>query len=233
MMMKIRHLLFTMCLAAMALPASAENLEAPRFEFGLRGGLSVSNWSYGDANALVMPQGGISLSLRVALVPLYLESGLYFVDKGARIDDMYYDDDGWWDSYDRHSSRGYDTYSVHQPTLQIPLLMSYHHYFNPKLSIRPFVGFYVAPVLNTDDGELFYENDNVDVGFKLGCGMGYGALYGGMAFDISSNGYDYGWDYDNNVTFSLTVGVNFSTGGSKHEQTRRSYGNYGDDDYIH
>lgn len=212
---------FTVCAAVMmlSLAAHAENMDAPRFELGLRGGVSFSNWSYYDCDALAAPQGGLSLAFRVARVPLYLETGVYYMDKGARIEewgnDEYYwgnDWDDWGDGYRYgHSDRRY--YNSHQPTLQIPLLVSYHHYFTPSFSIRPFMGVYVAPVLNTDDGEYF--EDNVDVGFKVGCGLGVGAFYGGISCDLSSAGYDYDWDYESNATLSLTVGVNFTAGGSK------------------
>jgi|GEM_PF-1361293 len=228
----IRTILLTCCcVAAASLTLAAENMDAPRFELGLRGGVAASAWTYYDADALLMPQGGLSLAFRIARVPLYLETGVYYVDKGARVRDDgwgWYDDDdylcgGWWSDrgYGNRHNRYAEHYSVHQPTLQIPLLVSYHHYFNPTLSIRPFAGFYVAPVLNTDDAELFA--DNVDVGLKVGCGMGIGAFYAGFAFDFSSAGYDHDWDYEGNATLSLTLGINFATGGNRHHTATRHY----------
>jgi len=227
-MMNLQRMV-TACFATMtiALLAPAESMDAPRVEVGLRGGLSVSTWE--GCNALVAPQGGISLALRIAPVPLYLESGVYYADKGYRQDNYNY----WWFdydySYDDYNRRYHERYTQHQHTLQIPLVVSYHHYFTPKFSLRPFIGGYVAPVID-NNGEDLFEN-NCDLGLKVGCGIGYGAFYAALSCDCSFSNWDNGWYYENNNaqgTAYLTIGVNFSSSSRK---PRLTYDN--SDYYIH
>ena len=126
--------------------------------------------------------------------PVFLESGLYYTQRGAKDGD----------------------YEVTHNNLEIPLVVKYGFKATDDIALLPFIGPYFAYAVSADqkalddkieDPNRVYRNN---MGFKLGCGAEYNKLYLEL-------GYQFGitniWDSDaitghNNALF-LNFGVNF------------------------
>ena len=99
--------------------AFAQNwANAPKVILGIRGGLTFAptDWEGSDIN--VFPTAGIATSFRIAKLPFYIETGLYYTNR------YIYD-------YDNHS-------------LLAPALLSYHIHLKKDMSIQPFMGPFLA-----------------------------------------------------------------------------------------
>ena len=126
--------------------------------------------------------------------PVFLESGLYYTQRGAKN----------------------DLYEITHNNLEIPLVVKYGFKATDDIALLPFIGPYFAYAVSADqkalddkieDPNRVYRNN---MGFKLGCGAEYNKLYLEL-------GYQFGitniWDSDlitghNNALF-LNFGVNF------------------------
>lgn len=176
-----------MLVAGSAMTVNAQLLsEKPRVHFGIRGGVSSSTYSGDYFKAKVFPTGGLAVDFKVAPIPLYLESGLYYVNKGFKYK--------YVDKYDDDSQNNH--------AIEMPVVVSYHYYFNDKMAIQPFFGGFVSAAF---DGP----NDEVDYGLRLGTGFNYGRAYANI-------GYDFGlknWGNDNYSSksglFFFNIGFNF------------------------
>ena len=118
-----------------------ENNRVPdRFHMGIRGGYSQST---GDVSSIGFPHGGIGVDFQVAPIPLFLETGLYYMNKG-QID---------WDGEDE-DHLGY-----------VPLLISYHINLAPNLFLQPFAGGIAGYLGTTEDFEAAVR---IGLGFNFG-----------------------------------------------------------------
>lgn len=105
-------LLFSASLKVNAQFSQKENYREPKcFHMGMRGGFSMKKLGNED---LVSPYGGFSFDFQIIPEPLFLETGIYYMNIG-------YDNN--WIAY-----------------INIPLLLSYHFYINPNSFIQPFLG---------------------------------------------------------------------------------------------
>ena len=178
--------------------ASAQSIKYPKMHFGIRVGGSFNTVSTsanlrgfdGDYNfkGKTFPTGGLALDFRIASVPIYLETGAYYVNRSAVIETDYEKD------MDAH-------------TIQVPLLLSYHHYISDKTAIQPFIGGYASYL------------EDFGAGVRLGVGINYGRLYANVGYDIDliehtgSLNYSYSSiDFKSPGLFA-TIGFNF--GGSR------------------
>lgn len=177
--------------------ASAQSYEYPRFHMGIRVGMSSTSNSFDDndrlkSQDLSTPYGGLAMDFRIAPIPLYLETGLYYMDKGMNVRDK---------RYDYRSS-----YKSRSAFINMPLLISYHHYFSDKVAIQPFVGA-VAGYLD--------DEEEIETAIRLGCGFNYGRLYANVGCDIGLidhelHDYYYGYYDDRKMnTLFVTIGFNF------------------------
>ena len=85
-----------MLVAGSTMTVNAQLLsEKPRVHFGIRGGVSASSYSGDGIKSKIFPMGGFAVDFKVAPIPLYLESGLYYVNRGYKLDipDEYYYDE--------------------------------------------------------------------------------------------------------------------------------------------
>lgn len=176
-----------------------EGLRYPRAHFGLRlaytsNSLSGDNVS-STATALPYISAGCALDFRVASIPLYLETGMYYVNKGSKDVEHYYINNRYYSDEDV-------TYNNH--SLVIPLLLSYHLYFTDNMSIQPFAGVFFG--YQTED-ERLDGIERYEWGFRVGMGWNLGRLY-------LNTGYDFGAKSENyyNNTLFVTLGINL--GGS-------------------
>lgn len=170
--------------------------------YGMRLGLNVSSLTGNDLGDNLGAKAGLNLAgvigLRVSeATPIFLESGLYFTQRGA--------------------SKDKNTY-VDLNYLEIPILMKYGVQVADEVAILPFIGptFSLGIAGKTKMGEnmpkesSFDYCNRADVGIKLGCGAEYNKLY-------LETGYQFGITNiakaDNasshNGAFFINIGMNF------------------------
>ena len=171
---------------------------------GLSGDTKVQDgpvWIDYDGRRVGFTLAGI-IGLRLSeTAPVFLESGLYYTQRGGKS----------------------SNYSADWNGIEIPILVKYGIQASDKLAILPFVGPYFAygvggereyPDATTGNKEKEgvykkFLNRN-DMGFKLGCGAEYNMLYleAGFQFGITNLA-----DNDNFTThsnaFYMNFGVNF------------------------
>ena len=172
------------------------DLDKENVYYGIRFGGTLASIT-GDVS--VGTKVGLSLGGVVGLrlsssTPVFLESGLYYVQRGAKDGD----------------------YEITHNNLEIPLVVKYGFKATDDIALLPFIGPYFAYAVsanqksvkdNLPDPNRVYRNN---MGFKLGCGAEYNKLYLEL-------GYQFGitniWDSDvisgHNNAFFLNLGVNF------------------------
>lgn len=179
-----------------------------RYYFGLRLGLNASHVS---SDSPQLDGSSIKSGLNIGFAagtqltyraPLFLESGLYYTQKGGK------------------SGSGGEKFTYDLNYLEIPLLIKYKHFVGNQTSIQPYAGAYLA--VGTDgnikdyghrDAFSSFENGyfkRFDSGIKLGCGVGFNMLYLDASYDIglANIGQD-AFDDTHTGCFTLNVGVNF------------------------
>ena len=213
-MEKIFTAIVAMVLAA---PAFAQfssggfELDKQNLYYGVRLGLTVADLSGDlaelgdlDTDAKVgMTLGGV-VGLRVSQsTPLFLESGLYYTERGAK--------------------------DVGYSNLEIPLLIKYGIKATDDIAILPFVGPYFAracwgktkqpkadgtgseKVGTFDEDKAFTGGlKRLNMGFKVGCAAEYNKLYleVGYQFGVSNIAKKDDWTIRSNAFFA-NFGVNF------------------------
>lgn len=148
-----------------------EDLEYPRVHFGIRAGVTSSSLhlDYGDgykSSSLTHPSGGLAFDLRVASIPLYLETGVYYTNRGYSLSG-----EKW---RDRSMDGNYDGFGF-----RVPLVASYHLYLNDNMSIQPFIGGFFG--YGDIDGK---DSEDVDYGLRIGSGFNFGRWYANVGYDI-------------------------------------------------
>ncbi|MFR9503446.1 MAG: outer membrane beta-barrel protein [Rikenellaceae bacterium] len=115
--------------------------------WGVRGGVSFSNISSPDYSTRYLTGYGLGVSYSHPVsrfIPVYIESGLYFQQRGAR-------DNGFL------TENGGDS-SLTKRELEVPLVLGYHLELTRDWSIQSFVGLYYAVavdgVFRIGDGEF-------------------------------------------------------------------------------
>lgn len=103
---------------------SAQTVKYPKIHAGIRLGgtfnsVTVSGEHIDGVNGKTWFTAGLAMDFRIAPMPLYLETGAYFVDRSI---------DGIRNNYGG----------------QVPVLLSYHYYIGDKSAIQPFAGGYVG-----------------------------------------------------------------------------------------
>lgn len=187
----MKKLLFTLIAIIAAMTANAQivkDLEYPRAHFGIRAAFTLNNatiseFYHGDTYS-VSPgskpfiSGGLAVDFRVSPMPIYLETGLYYVNRSAG-------DDAWEMVSD---------YNVENNCIDLPLLASYHLYFTDNMSIQPFIGPYVGYSI---------DRETMDYGMRIGLGWNLGRLYANIGYD-----YGFEVDGMKTNTFFATIGLN-------------------------
>lgn len=172
------------------------DLDKENIYYGIRFGGTLASIS-GDVS--VGTKVGLTLAGVIGLrlstsTPVFLESGLYYTQRGAKDND----------------------YEITHNNLEIPVLVKYGFKATDEIALLPFIGPYFAYAISADekvknvslsDVNRVYRNN---MGFKLGCGAEYNKLYLEL-------GYQFGltniWDSDDitghNNSLFLNFGVNF------------------------
>ena len=175
---------------------------------GLRVGL---NASHVNSDSPLLDGSSMKSGLNIGIAagtqltyraPLFIESGLYYSQKGGKSD----------------SESGKFTYDLNY--LEVPLIIKYKHFVGNQTSIQPYAGGYLAvatdgQIKNYGTRTAFSSYDDgyfnrFDGGLKIGCGVGYNMLYLDASYDIglANIGQD-NFDDTHNGCFTINVGVNF------------------------
>lgn len=142
-------------------------------------------------------------------VPLYLESGLYYIEKGGKKKVI-----------DRNSE-DYGTKIVYNLNyLQVPIMVKYKVDIDDDFSVQPMAGGYLAMGLGgkiknyaTRQVRSSFTSDNFrrfDGGIRLGCGISYDLFYADLSWDIGlANICHDSFDSSHTSSVQLNFGVNF------------------------
>lgn len=140
-----------------------DGLQYPKAHFGIRAAFTSNTVTYeyrgveNTSDALPFVAGGLAVDFKIASLPIYLESGLYYMNKGGKYD------------------YGYGEEKQDNSCIIMPILASYHLYFTDNLAIQPFAGPYVGYGI---DQEKF------ESGIRVGCGFNFGRLYANVGYDF-------------------------------------------------
>lgn len=143
--------------------------------------------------------------------PLFLESGLFYVEKGGKNDRALYIEDG-------KKKEGKVKYNLNY--LEIPIVLKYKYDIDDDFSVQPFLGGYVAcgvggkikNYANRDIRASFSGNAfrRFDGGIKLGVGGQYDLFYFELGYDLGlANIGNDSFDTIHNSSLSINVGINF------------------------
>lgn len=178
--------------------------------YGVRLGVNFSGISgdyYGsdvlDMGTKVGMNLGAVVGLRLSdVTPIFLESGLYYSERGAKKDKN----------------------KIGLTYLEVPVLIKYGTQINNDIALLPYIGPYFSygfagnfkvkdKDLDISRGSYHYFNHG-DMGFKIGCGAEYNKLYLelGYQFGVANIAKDkdkYDDTEANNHALYLNVGVNF------------------------
>lgn len=138
-------------------------------------------------------------------MPLFLESGLYYVEKGGK-----------------NKTKGYD-FTCNLGYLEVPFVLKYVYNVDRTISLQPFFGGYlscgVAGKIKDFNGREAYDSfdddddgafKRFDGGLRMGVGIGIDMFYADLTYDLglANVGAD---DFDDahNSAVMLTFGINF------------------------
>ena len=187
------------------------DLDKENLYYGVRIGMTGATLS-GDA-AEVKDLGskvGLTLAGIIGLhisktAPVFLESGLYYTERGAKK----------------------DKFSVSYNNLEIPVLVKYGIKATDEIALLPFIGpvfsYAISGKYKYSDGgtsvevgafdEKKWPNGNAlkraNMGFKLGCGAEYNNLYLEAGYQFGITDISKGDDGIHSNAFFLNFGVNF------------------------
>lgn len=172
---------------------------------GLRIGPTFSTISGNDGNSSV--KSGVNIGIAAGLplsgfVPLYLESGLYYTEKGGK------------------SSNG--NVSAKLDYLEIPVAFKYIADLNGTFSIQPYLGGYAAlgvgGNVKESDMKIAYSSfggkpeqyRRGDAGIKAGVGVGIGMFYADVSYKWGLTNITHSPYYDGHTRqLEVNFGVNF------------------------
>jgi len=137
--------------------------------------------------------------------PLFLETGLYYTEKGGK-----------------NTKNGYD-FKYNLNYLEVPFVLKYVYNIDRTFSLQPFFGGYLAggvggKIKNFNDREAYSSfGDKYDAAFKrfdgglrMGVGVGIDMFYADLTYDLGlANVGQDDFDETKTSTLMLNVGVNF------------------------
>lgn len=202
-MKTFKTLLAAVLMLTAAASANAQSVSYPRFHLGLRGGVSVNFPT--DMGSLTFPHAGVSIDFRLAPIPLYFETGVYWMDKGGRykydsnVEGLKYAYNAFSNWYDNDFKWGKDGSHYDCHVIYLPLLLSWHQYLTDKMALQPFVGAIIGGGVGEDS-----HDDEFESALRFGLGFNLGRLYLNVGYDLGLTEYH---GIKNN-TFFATLGVN-------------------------
>ena len=187
----------------MAAPSFAQyssggfELDKQSLYYGIRFGGTLASVG-GDVS--VGTKVGLTLAgvigLRVSsTAPVFLESGLYYTQRGAKEGNI----------------------TITHDNLEIPVLVKYGFKATDEIALLPFFGPYFAYAVSSEykyKGETaptdqFRPNRN-NMGFKLGCGAEFNKIYAEVGYQFGVTNFMDSDDFTaHNNAFFLNLGLNF------------------------
>ncbi len=226
----MKKIVFTLCLAALAAVAAAQDL--PKNIFGIRAGLSVSTLRVDEDETGVEPGGLTSFHLGASWqhlitpsMPFYFETGLYLSQKGCKATGRM-----WFAEYDLDIKAMY---------LEVPALAVYRFELPLGFAVQPFAGLYFGYGIGgkakfssgsySSEASLFKDGNirdsdgdpqpspqllkRGDVGLRFGAGATWERYYLGLGYELGLTDNvkedEYGVGFARNRTFTFTLGYNF------------------------
>lgn len=168
--------------------------------YGLRLGLNIAGISGDDYDLdskVGMNLGGV-IGVRLSeTTPVFLESGLYYTERGAKKDK--------------------DKYGL--TYFEVPVLIKYGIQATDDIAVLPYIGPYFSygiagktKVKAADYNKSSYKHNfnHWDMGFKVGCGVEYNKLYAELGYQFGVANISKVEDADaHGHAFYINVGVNF------------------------
>ena len=205
----MKKLLVSIVAMLLAAPSFAQfssggfELDKESMYYGVRfGGTFASiNGDLSVGTKVGMTLAGV-IGLRLSSsTPVFLESGLYYTQRGAKDKD----------------------YEISHNNLEIPIVIKYGIQASDNIAILPFVGPYFAYGVSTDEklkSDYAKAHDvrvnRNNMGFKLGCGAEYNKIYLEVGYEFAVTNIiddDFSSEWDNksahNNAFFLNICVNF------------------------
>ena len=201
----MKKFLFTIVAVLMAAPSFAQfssggfSIDEEHVYWGVRFGMNFSGISGdivdADKRRTGMTLGGV-VGLRVTEnSPVFLESGLYYSQRGAK-------------TLKAHEKIAKDQLEGHINYFDIPLVIKYGFPMEDNMAVLPFFGPYVGFSLSKDSNCL----KRSDMGFKLGCGLEWNNLYLEALYQmgvLNINDYDTDNFSSHGNAFGINFGINF------------------------
>lgn len=200
-MRKLPIILTTLFLLAVF--AKTAEAQSP-VDFGIKGGINLANLSEGDADVRTGFTGGLVIELGLPLMPLGVETGLYYSQKGSS----------------NEANGGTETLKLDY--LEVPVLAKFS--LGPPGPISPsfVIGPYAGYLLNSEfegenefgSGTINLDDDTETVDFGLIAGVGVDFNLGLTKVNVQTR-YGYGLvdafeDEDSkNRVLSITAGIMF------------------------
>ena len=199
----MKKFLVSIVAALMAAPSFAQfssggfELDKESMYYGVRFGGTLASVG-GDVS--VGSKAGLTLAGVVGLrlsgsAPVFLESGLYYTQRGAKEDDL----------------------TITHNNLEIPVLVKYGIKATDEIALLPFIGPYFAYAVSSewkykgvDTNYSGFRPNRKNMGFKLGCGAEFNKIYAELGYQFAVTNFVDSDDFTahNNALF-LNFGVNF------------------------
>lgn len=190
---------------------SSEKADAP-ITFGIRAGVNFPKMTASSDGYDTSTKSNVGFNAGVCvdfpmLESLYLQTGLYYTVKGAKIED------------------GGETMKYNPGYLEIPIMASYRYNFTDAAQLQFNFGPYIAYGISgkqkweyegeSDEMDMFGDDSGVkrfDAGLGVGAGVTVGKFYVGLnyEFGLMNIADDTDGDYSiKNKNLSISVGFNF------------------------
>ena len=199
-----KNILLVLLLAVPALGYArfnGANMNAPKSHVGIRLGLGLSMYNLEEPRPLLTPIVGLDFDYKIARIPLYFRSGVYYMDMGTCFRDF---------------KRPYHLVTQEYPngrpqdSIMIPAGVSYHLYLSDNILLQPFSGFYLSYGMS---------NSQADIGIQEGIGMSFGKFYTNFGVNVGlvrqkgevEVDYIYSLDVEKclHASIFLNIGYNF------------------------
>lgn len=169
------------------------SLDEEHTYWGLRLGMSfggIGGDIESDGGRTGMTLGGV-IGVRVSdSAPVFVESGLYYTERGAKA----------LKNVPEDKPKGHLNY------LEVPVLIKYGFTTEENIAVLPYVGPYLA--MGISGSYKFLKHP--EMGFKLGCGVEWNNLYAELSYHIGvTNIADFDDASSHGHSLDFNIGINF------------------------
>ena len=151
------------------------NMNAPKSHVGARLGIGLSMYNLEEPRPLITPVVGLDFDYKIARIPLYFKSGVYYMDMGSCFRDFKRPYHLVTQEYPNGRPQDKMTHTLHNHSIMIPAGISYHIYLSDNMILQPFSGFYLSYGMS---------NSQADIGLQEGVGMSFGKYYTNFGINV-------------------------------------------------